>query len=74
MTATERHVLTDESNRILDYLAAMPKYGRTTTTREVVRNMLIGTDGWIMSKGHQWDIQSKSRGAGIYEVWLEKRL
>ena len=74
MRATESHKLTAESNRILDYLAAMPKHGRTTTTREVVRNILIGTDGWIMSQGHQWDIQSKSRGAGIHEVWLEKRL
>lgn len=65
--------LTPDANRIIDNLVAFPRDARPTVTREVLRNILLGTEGWIMARGLQYDIRSQGIGAGIYRLWLEER-
>lgn len=62
-----------EANRILDYLASVPVYANTTTSRRVANKMLSLTDGWIMARGEMWDVKVKSLGVGVYRVTLEKK-
>jgi hypothetical protein len=65
--------LTPEANKIIDNLVAFPRDARPTTTRKVLKNILLGTEGWIMAHGLQYDIRSEHIGAGVYRLRLEER-
>lgn len=70
---TTRREMTAEEQSLVTHLAAFPVYAKSTVTRESAQNILLCTEGWIMAQGHQWDIKTKARGAGVYEIWLERR-
>ena len=44
-----------------------------TMDRKHLKETLLHTDGWVLSCGYMWDIQSKSLGAGVYRVTLKKK-
>jgi len=50
---------------------AFPRIDNTTMTKADLSELLLSTDGLIMTNGRMWDIKSKSLGAGIYRVSLE---
>lgn len=62
-----------EAGSIADFLAMNPTYANTTTTRQVVRELLLMHDGCLMCKGRLWDIQAKHMGVGVYRVTLKER-
>lgn len=50
-----------------------PKTARMTMTKKELKDTLLSSDGWIFAHGEAWDIKSKSLGAGVYKVFLEKK-
>lgn len=52
---------------------SVPNAATMTLTKKELKETLLSTDGWIFSCGEAWDIKSKSLGAGVYKVYLEKR-
>lgn len=51
----------------------IPDHARVTLTRsELKETLLYHSDARIMACGHIWDIRSRSVGAGVYVVTLEK--
>ncbi len=62
-----------EDQDLRDILAAFPGIRRISATREQLRTTLLASDGTMTLRGQIWSIKSKPQGAGIYEVWLEKR-
>lgn len=65
--------LKEAATRKLEYLASTPRHGLTSATREVVRRVMLDTDGVMMAHGKLWDIKAKSLGAGIYQLSLKER-
>jgi hypothetical protein len=65
--------LSQEADRVLTYLASVTKYGRTTVEAKVAKELLLYTEGWMMSSGRAYDIKTRSLGAGVWQVWLEAR-
>jgi hypothetical protein len=59
--------------RLPDTFYAWPHLASTTMRRKELADLLLATDGWIMSHGRLWDIESKSLGAGVYRVSLKER-
>ncbi len=51
----------------------IPDHARVTLTRsELKETLLYHSDGRILACGYLWDIRSRSLGAGVYAVTLEK--
>jgi len=50
-----------------------PDIANMTMTRKDLKELLLESDGWIIACGRTYDIKSKSMGAGVYRVSLEKR-
>ena len=50
---------------------SMPKAANTTMDRKDLKELLLSTDGWILSCGRMYNIKSKSLGAGVYRVTLK---
>lgn len=63
--------MTNEANKVLDFLASMPT-GHTTTTKAIVREVLLATGGQMMACGELFNIKPKRIGAGVYELRLER--
>lgn len=62
-----------ESEKALDTLAGSPEFAAPAVSREVYREMLLSTEGWIMAQGYSWDLVGKSLGVGVYRVTLRRR-
>lgn len=61
--------LSIDADRILQFLASMPT-GRTTTTVKPLRELLLATDGQMMSCGRPYNIYVQPLGVGVYKVSL----
>ena len=48
-----------------------PSSATTTMSRKDLKELLLETDGWVMSCGHAWDIKGKQIGAGVWKVLLK---
>lgn len=44
-----------------------------TVPRNVFKEMLLRSEGWVMLHGHLFDLVGKSLGAGVYRVTLRRR-
>jgi hypothetical protein len=60
-------------NHLPQNFYVMPEYARTTLTTKQLRETYLATDGWIMACGYSWNIVSKSMGAGVHSVTLERQ-
>lgn len=49
----------------------MPSLASTTMETKDLKELLLGTDGWIMANGRIWNIKDEHLGAGVYKVTLE---
>lgn len=49
-----------------------PEGPSTTLKTKQLGKVLSYNDGRILACGEMWDIKSKSLGAGVHRVWLEK--
>jgi len=58
----------------LNFLASQPGVGFTTLTHATLRALLLKSEGVFMAQGHLWEITSKPRGAGVYEVSSKRRV
>lgn len=65
--------IADEAGRIVDFLVTNPVHGNTTTTRQVLREMLLKNEGCFIAAGHLWNIVAKHIGAGVYRVTAERK-
>lgn len=69
--------MSDESKRDGNHLPIsfwqIPATASTTLTMKQLRETLLYHEGWLTACGCNWDICSKSLGAGVYRVWLEER-
>lgn len=70
--AAEKRIA-DEAVRVVDFLARSPHYANATTTRDVLRAMLLKHDGCFTAQGHIWNIVSKHLAAGVYRVTAERK-
>jgi hypothetical protein len=68
---TEQQAKT-EANRVLNFLASMPRYGHSSATTPVVRQIMLMTDGRMFAAGHYWDIKAKRLGGGVSRISLEE--
>ena len=50
---------------------AFPRIANTTMSRSDLKELLLSTDGWILTNGRMWDIKSKPMGAGVHRVSLK---
>lgn len=57
----------------LDHLCSMPGLAHAMLTSRQVRQLLAMTSGEVMANGRLYDIQTESRGAGMYTVRLKRR-
>jgi hypothetical protein len=55
-----------------DSFFAFPAHARTTMPTKMLREVLLATDGQVMSCGRLWAIRSERIGPGVYRVWLER--
>ena len=51
----------------------MPKFANTTMDKKDLKELLLATDGCIISCGTLYNIESKHIGAGVYRVSLERK-
>jgi len=65
--------LTDAANSAMNAFSVQPNHPGRTMTKKDVRSLLLYTDGWMMSCGFSYDIESKHLGAGVYKVRLKAR-
>jgi len=49
----------------------MPTVANTTMDKDDLKELLLETEGWIIARGHIYDIENKHIGAGVYRVTLE---
>jgi len=63
----------EEANRIANFLASMP-CGNSTTTRRVVRELMLSTGGQMLMQGELRDIVATSLGAGVYRITTRRHL
>ena len=61
-----------EANHAINFLASMPS-GYTTVTKNILRELLLETNGTILAHGRLYSITSKHLGAGVYEIRLKAR-
>ena len=61
-------------NHLPNSFYTMPGFVRTTFTKKQLKETLLDTGGYIISCGSGWDIKNKHLGAGVYEIYLEKRI
>ncbi len=59
-----------EADRVMDYLATMPK-ADTTTTPAAARKLLLDTNGRMFARGYLYDIVVKRLGCGVVRVSLK---
>lgn len=73
MASVRQHVKAEfikkESTRIIDAFASMPSSKHRAITK-IVRRILI--NGPYLLNGKIWEVKSKSLGAGVHELWIEK--
>ncbi len=50
-----------------------PDYASQTVTRKDLKDILLKTDGKILSQGRMRTLKSKHLGAGVYRITLEAR-
>jgi len=50
----------------------VPEIAQTTMTRKDLQELLLDSDGKILSCGRLWDIKSRYIGSEIYRVYLER--
>ena len=62
--------LTPAVNSVLDQLVNNPEFASPLVTRDVVRSLLLYTEGWTMVRGYRREIAAKHVAAGIYRVKL----
>lgn len=48
----------------------MPEYATTTMDDKDLKELLLETNGWVISCGHLYKIKSEHLGAGVYKVKL----
>lgn len=51
----------------------MPHYASTVMDSKNLKELLLSTSGRIIACGSLYDIKSKSLGAGVYKVFLERK-
>ena len=49
----------------------IPDYARQTVTRKELKEILLDTDGRIVTCGRLMELKSKHIGAGLYVITLE---
>lgn len=59
--------------KLPNHFYAFPDAARMTVTTKHLRELLLATDSQAVIKGKIWEIKSKSLGAGIYQISVEKR-
>lgn len=59
----------EEVDRLLNFLAGMPK-GNAATTRSVVTALMLKTGGSMTAQGCLYDIRSRPLGGGVYRLSL----
>lgn len=76
MTPTPRTEATreakQESERLLNFLAGMPRGNCTASSSNVVREMMLQTGGRMMASGDLWDLRYESLGGGVYRMTLRR--
>ena len=59
-----------EEQRILNFLASMPKYGNSVVDKKQLKNILTETGGQMMACGELYEIKAKHLGVGTYRISL----
>jgi hypothetical protein len=62
--------LSQEAQRILNYLAGHPG-GNTTANTDDTHDILLYTGGNTLACGRLYDIKAQNLGAGVYRLTLE---
>ncbi len=62
--------LSREANSVLNRLASMPRFAKKAVPKNLMRELLLHTDGVMFLQGRKWAVKSKELGAGIYEISL----
>ena len=57
-----------------DILIGFPGVRRITATKKDVSETLLASSGSMLLNGELWNIKAKHMAAGVYEVWLERRV
>ncbi len=63
--------LSNEANEVLDWLVLTPQLAHKAITRSLLREILLHTDGSMISQGRVWTIKAKNMGAGVHRISLE---
>ena len=62
----------ERTKEVLDAFARSPTAFSTTVQTVVLRHILLKTEGKVLAEGCFWNIKTKSLGAGVYRIYLEK--
>ena len=63
----------DAMLRLVETISKFPGIRKARVTLESLQNILLETNGFVMTKGHSWNIVHDIACPGIYEVWLVKK-
>lgn len=74
MTRMPEAEIKQEADRVLNFLAAMPKYGNATVETPVLREIMLSTGGWMLACGDTYNIKTESLGGGVSRLTLERRI
>lgn len=64
-----RQHINREKERIINLFASSP-YAKPRATTKVVKSILL--DGPYLLNGRMWEVKTKSLGAGVYELSIER--
>lgn len=59
-------------NHLRDGFYTTPTFARQVMTTKQVRETLVATQGYALSCGENWRVVTRSIGAGMYEVTLDR--
>ncbi len=61
-----------EADKIQTWMYSVnPKLARTRVVKAVAKHLMLSSPWFI--RGHMYDVQTKPVGAGVHEVWIERR-
>lgn len=63
--------MSDESRRVLNFLASAGPYANSTVERQDAHDILMETGGTLLARGRLYNIIAKNIGAGVYRLHLE---
>lgn len=61
----------EEAKQILNFLTSHP-HGKCSAVKEVVRDIMLRTDGTIILANGEYDIKARLLGGGVYRLTLVK--